>query len=124
MELEKLHEDNRGSISLLTGDMKWDEVTIFHTEAEYARGGCIHRNSDEYTCVIEGEVIYQIGTKTIELKTGESYMIPKNTPHYFWSVINSIVIEWGAKPEEKKQKHLEFRKIVDLINKCRGGETF
>jgi len=33
------------------------------------------------------------------------------------SLSDSIVMEFGATPEEKKEKHPEFRKIVDEINK-------
>ena len=117
MKLKNIHSDNRGAINILTGDMKLDEVTVFNTNAGYARGGCIHEINDEYTVVIEGEVIYCIGGKNITVKKGDSLIIPKNTSHYFISVTDSLVLEWGATPEEKKKKHAKSRQIVDNFNK-------
>jgi len=116
VKLNTIHTDSRGSISLLTEEMKYPEVTVFHTNEGFARGGCIHELSDEYTCVIEGEVEYRIGDKTLRMKDGESAVIPRNTPHYYASITDSIVLEWGATPAEKQKKHAEFRAIVDAIN--------
>ena len=117
MILRELFEDFRGKISLLEGDMTHPEVTIFKTFSGFARGGCIHALHDKYSCVIEGCVEYCIGDKKIRLETGESVVIPQNTPHYYISITDSIVLEWGATPEEKQEKHVEYRKVVDKINK-------
>lgn len=117
MKLNDIFSDFRGKIMTLTGDMTFPEVTIFTTKAGKARGGCIHTESDEYTCVIEGEVEYIIGDKRIYLSTGQNVLIPKNTPHYYISKTDSIVLEWGANPEEKANKHAQTRKIVDEYNK-------
>ena len=117
MELKKIHADIRGTIDLLLdSQMSFDEITVFHTKEGYARGGCIHPKSDEYTTVIDGWVEYTIGNKTYRMGVGESIVIPRNTPHYFVSLTNSIVLEWGATPEEKKNKHPQFRAIVEKIN--------
>ncbi len=116
MRLEEIHADARGKINLLTGDMKLDEITVFTTNAGYARGGCIHEINDEYTVIIEGEVLYCIGDKYSILKKGDSCIIPKLTPHYFLSITDSIVLEWGAIPIEKLKKHAKYRQIVDNIN--------
>ncbi len=116
MRLDKLHEDNRGIISLLTEDMPWPEVSVFTTKAGYSRGGCVHHQNDEFTMVIAGEVLYRIGDEYKILKAGDSYKIPKSSPHYFISITESIVLEFGATPSEKQVKHKEFRKIVNNIN--------
>jgi dTDP-4-dehydrorhamnose 3,5-epimerase-like enzyme len=125
MKLELVQNDNRGSIEIITGLLQFPEATIFKTKAGYARGGCVHNIHDEYICVLEGEVEYitehlttmsgNIVHKTI-LKTGGVGFIPKGTPHYFISLTDSTVIEWGADIVEKKEKHPVFRKIVDEIN--------
>jgi mannose-6-phosphate isomerase-like protein (cupin superfamily) len=119
MNLNKIHEDNRGSINILDGLYKYPEVTVFQTNAGFARGGCIHNENDEYCVVIEGEILYSIGdlNNPKKLKVGESVIIPKSTPHYFLSLTNSTVLEWGATPEEKKVKHPFYRQIVEYINK-------
>jgi len=120
MKLREIHTDDRGTISLLENDLvNYPEVTIFKTNKGYARGGCIHNISDEYCTVIEGHVEYWIGDDMLDMSDGDSMKIPKGTPHYFVSVTDSIVLEWGATVEEKQNKHVEFRKIVDKINQKR-----
>jgi len=116
MLLEKIHSDKRGSISIMTGLQSYPEVTVFKTKAGHARGGCIHRLSKEFVCVIEGIISYTTPDNVVVLKAGESYAIEKETPHYFKSVTDSVVLEWGATVEEKKEKDPIFRVIVDNIN--------
>jgi mannose-6-phosphate isomerase-like protein (cupin superfamily) len=119
MKLNKIYEDNRGEIYLLTDLFVFPEITLFRTFQGKARGGCIHKIHDEYVCVLEGSIQYvweDIEIQTKVLFAGETILIPKNTPHYFKSLSNSLVAEWGASPEEKLEKHITFRKIVDTIN--------
>ena len=125
MELTTIHSDNRGSISALVGDLTTvPEVTIFKTKAGYARGGCIHEKSGEALCVIEGMIKYVWGNdkEEITMTPGRAIVIEPNTPHYYLSVTDSIVMEWGPTLEEKKGKHLEFRAIVDEINKKKDAQ--
>jgi mannose-6-phosphate isomerase-like protein (cupin superfamily) len=118
MRLENIHKDHRGSIFLLLdGIGQFCEVTIFKTNRGAARGGCVHNIHDEFCCVIDGEVKYVIGEKICFLSAGRTVMIKKGTPHYFISTTDSIVMEWGASSDEKKNKHPRFRAIVDSINK-------
>ena len=124
MELKTIHKDKRGSISLVTGLREFKEMTIFKTNKGYARGGCIHNKHNEYTTVIEGEVEYHIGNNTYILIDGDSTKIPVGTPHYFVSLTDSVVLEWGADPEEKEEKHKETREIVNGINKISEHALF
>lgn len=115
MELEKIHKDERGEIWTLMIDGV--EHTFLKSNKGYARGGCVHRFSEEYVVVLDGSVEYHIrGKKPRICRKGESLSIPPNTPHYFIVLENAIVLEWGASPEEKKEKHPEWRKVVDRIN--------
>ena len=117
LKLSKLHEDKRGEIYLITGDLKeHEEITLFTTRKGYARGGCIHNINDEYWTILEGSVRYWVGDKIKDYSTGDSLVIPKATPHYFLSLTDSLVTEFGATPAEKKEKYEPFRKIVDSIN--------
>jgi mannose-6-phosphate isomerase-like protein (cupin superfamily) len=112
-----IHEDERGEIYLIKGNLKENkEITLFITYKDFARGGCIHDQHDEYCIVLEGEIVYKIGKNTCHLKRGDSIIVPKSTPHFFVSKIDSVVIEYGADPEEKKKKHPEFRKMMEEIN--------
>ena len=117
MKLSLIHQDNRGQIlSLKSDNFYYPEVTIFETNAGFARGGCIHNLSDEFCTVVSGQVEYVIGEELHILSDGMSISIPKGTPHYFTSWGYSVVLEWGATIEEKGVKHAEYRQIVDRIN--------
>lgn len=117
MKSNLIHSDKRGRILSLVGDnLPFDEVTIFETNAGFARGGCVHNLNDEYCTVISGQVEYVIGEELHVLTDGMSITIPKGTPHYFISWGSSIVLEWGPTIEEKKERHQEYRQIVDRIN--------
>ena len=118
LRLEKIHKDGRGEIYTLVGNSlkESEEITIFTTNKGYARGGCIHRLNDEFCCVLEGDIEYRIGKKLKVMSKGDICKVPKNTPHYYYSVVDSIVAEWGATVPEKREKHDGFRRIVDRIN--------
>lgn len=116
MKLKQIHKDFRGTIDIINGLDKYPEVTVFKTKAEHARGGCIHKDNEEFVCVIEGIIEYYSGEERRRLFPGDSFHIPKNTPHYFISMTDSTVLEWGATEEEKQEKHDKFRRIVDEIN--------
>jgi hypothetical protein len=116
LTLKEIHSDYRGSIYLLEGIWGYPELTVFFTKAGCARGGCIHPKSDEHCTVISGHIHYVIGKLEYHMQDGDSRMIPKNTPHYFFSHTDSVILEWGAMPEEKKNKDPELRKVVETIN--------
>lgn len=119
MEIKKVWSDKRGeTFSLTDENLGWQEVAIFHTKAGVARGGCIHPNSSEMLCVISGEIEYVYGEdmQKICLYPGDSFLTDPNTPHYFLSKTDSIVMEWGPLLEEKQAKHDRFREIVNAIN--------
>jgi len=116
LSLTKINEDARGQIYIIEGFNDIPELTLFTTKSNKARGGCIHHINDENCTVLSGRVIYVVGDKVSSKKTSESIIIPKSTPHYFFSNTDSVVIEWGATAAEKKEKHKEFRAIVDGIN--------
>ena len=123
MQLNKVHSDSRGSIDVLVGEelTTCPEVTIFKTKGGMARGGCWHEHSTEHLCVIEGHILYVYKDskgllQSKNLYTGNSFTIPPATAHYFVSITDSIVIEFGPQLSEKQAKHEEFRKVVDKIN--------
>jgi len=121
MLLETVHTDERGTIFALNNIGFFDEITMFETKKGHARGGCVHPNTDEYFCVLSGMIELVLGnadgTDTIKfMKTGDSTTITKNTSHYFYSVIDSLVCEWGPKLEEKNVRDAKYRARVDEIN--------
>lgn len=120
LEIKKIHEDDRGEIYSIVGDTLKEnyEIVLLITKKGYARGGCVHPNSDEYCTVLEGSVKYWLGNELPEwLHKGMSIMIPKSTPHFFRSQRDSIIAEWGPNPEEKDIKDIKMRNTVMEINK-------
>jgi len=120
MKLTQIHNDKRGKILLLTEDLKeHEEITIMTCKKGFARGGCIHKDNDEYCTLLEGTATYyvnKIHVPYIKMTKGSTIKIPKNSPHYFVATSDCIMLEWGATPVEKQEKHKEFRKRVDEIN--------
>jgi len=120
MLFEKIHSDIRGEIYIFKESIQYPEITLLKTIKGFARGGCIHNINCEYFCVLEGKVkyVYENKNKIIKkyMKVGEVLVIPKSTPHYFISITDSLVIEWGVTEEERKVKHPKFREIVENIN--------
>jgi quercetin dioxygenase-like cupin family protein len=124
MQLNKINEDDRGSIHAITGALlNIPEVAIMKTKAGLARGGCIHYKSHEYLCVLEGKITYHYHLQGLpfeyvrEMKAGDIICIPPNTPHYMVSDTDSIIAEWGPTPEEKQVKHEQMRRLVLEHNK-------
>jgi len=116
LKMDKIHEDKRGEIYSITGDLKDDEIVVFTCKKGKSRGGCIHNINDEYFVVLEGTIKYKIGDDVEMYSKGMAGFVPSKTPHYFVAQTDCIVAEWGATIQEKKEKHLETRKIVDEIN--------
>jgi len=119
MKLTKIFKDFRGEIfSLTENPLTVPEVSIMTCKAGLARGGCVHHKSKEHLCVIEGVIQYVYGEdkKHVMLHAGQSITIEPNTPHFFLSITDSIVSEWGPQLEEKQEKYEPFRKIVMEIN--------
>lgn len=125
MKLDKIFADKRGEIySVTESPLTLPEVSFLTCNAGMARGGCIHRKNFEHLCVIEGTMNYYYGLENddissmrhITLRAGQSFTIPPNTPHFMLALTNCVFIEFGCEIEEKQEKYLPYRKIVDDIN--------
>jgi mannose-6-phosphate isomerase-like protein (cupin superfamily) len=117
-KVEKVNEDNRGSIHTISGILDdGKEITILVTRKGYARGGCIHGINDEHVVVLDGSVKYWIGDDHPEmLYKGMTTVVPFNSKHMLVSQTDSIVMEWGKTKEEVDKKDVEMKKKVDEIN--------
>ena len=112
--LKQIHSDKRGEIWILDGFASFSECKILKTNKGSARGGCVH-TQDEYLVVLEGTIGLACGETYYLLNKGDSRKILANTPHYFYSIKDSVVSEWGASLEGTT-KDPEFLKIVEEIN--------
>ena len=120
MKIEKVHSDSRGETHSLTSELltNCEEVAYFYTRKGISRGGCIHPSSREHLCVINGEIQYVYGDdmQKITLYEGDSFTIEANVPHYFTSITDSLVMEWGCPLSDKKTHHPYFRSVVEALN--------
>jgi len=117
LESKLIHKDSRGTITCFYIDGV--EYTILQTRKGFARGGCIH-NVVEHAAVLQGEVEYHIrGNAAFKVQKGDNVHVQSETPHYFVSLTDSIVLEWNAPPDQKKRKDTEWRSMVEKINEER-----
>jgi len=121
LKVKEIYSDERGKILILEGDelKEHEEVTILITKKGFARGGCIHERSDEFSTVLEGEVDYYMEYKPFpwaKLKKGDIISVPKGTPHYFLAKTDCIVMEWGPAPDDNDKKDKKMRAKVEKIN--------
>ena len=129
-----VNEDERGEISVLFDPVEEDnkEIAILRTNKGFVRGGCVHNLNDEIVLVVKGKVQYHIITKWKKknpntlidgedhvqiLVGGDKILVPKGKPHYYISLTDSIVIEFGATTPEKQKKHPEIREMVERLNR-------
>ena len=118
LSMKKIHEDKRGYIFLVKNLLENNkEFTFLETKKGFARGGCLHPK-DEYVVVLKGKIKLILGNEEIELNTGESIKIPANKTHAWVALRRLHPSEWGVTEEEKKERDLELRKIIDKINEA------
>lgn len=117
LKLERVHQDKRGEIYSLM-DKSWlANIVLLITEQGCARGGCVHKESDEYVTVLGGRIKFYIeGMEPRILKKGDNIIVPCGKPHYFVSLTSSLVIEWGITFLDKGKYNKSFRNIVNKIN--------
>jgi quercetin dioxygenase-like cupin family protein len=116
LKLKQIHRDKRGKIHVLLDDEGNEIASLLSTKQHFARGGCIHKKNNEHCVVLKGRILYSRSHFPTETGSkGTVFFIKKNTPHYFVSLTDSLVMEFGATPEEQV-KHKATRKIVDRIN--------
>lgn len=126
MKLTKIHEDKRGSIHVLTGDLvTCHEITILKTNQGYMRGGCYHYHTKEYLFVVEGMIELVLRSGSVELRKvlgpGMSWQINPCVAHYFEALSDCIVQEYGPSAEEKTTHDEEYRKRVTEHNTKRDS---
>jgi len=113
LKLNRIYEDKRGEIYTIT-DKDDNEITILITRAGKARGGCIHQE-EEHILVLSGYAEYNINDSINYCHKGGGLIIPRDTPHYYISHTDSVILEWGAS-FNNTIKDKETRKIVEDIN--------
>lgn len=115
MNLEKIHTDKRGEVYIITDNGK-EISNLLYTKEGFARGGCVHKE-EEHLFVVRGRIKLFIPEKEMELSDTECVYIPANTPHYFVSFTDSIVMEAGA-----QQLDIKYQPYLDKINEINSSK--
>ena len=77
-----------GAILMLAGDRTAGSLALVeHPLQPRALGSPMHthRNEDEYSVVLEGQVGAQIGNQTVLAGPGDVLVKPRGVPHAFWN---------------------------------------
>lgn len=117
MQMNKIHEDERGEIYSIPLSGK-EDIAIITTNKGYARGGHKHPNNDEYFIVVKGIIKLWMDESHELYHEGMSECIPHGCRHFFISLTDSIIIHWGADETQTVEDH-EYRGYVDGTNKRR-----
>lgn len=65
----------------------------------------LHYEQEEWFCVMEGEVAFQVGDKRLALKPGESVLAPRRIPHTFSSTVPSSRLLIAFTPAGKMEQY-------------------
>jgi len=106
-------EDSRGRI--MKYDINGSRFNVLFTKKGALRSGDFHPAA-QFDLVLSGtiEIIQRLGKKSVsrKIKANEMIAIPKDVPHLFKSVTDSVVVEWWDGPF-KAQYYKPYRDIVD-----------
>jgi len=112
MKIEKVHEDERGSIHRIL--FKGKEFIILSTKKGFLRGGDYHK-SKQHDVVLTGkmEFRYKINGKeqTKTLGAGEMIHFEPNVPHMFSAKEDTLIVEWLDGKFEKSY-YQPYRRLV------------
>lgn len=114
MEFKEAHSDGRRTIFANTELLNGKEVSIIKLNAAKAIGGCMHSEREFYT-IISGLVIIRNGDEKCIETDGSSGIFNPLTPHAFFALRDSIIMEWGITPEDK----LNSKKDGKLLSEIR-----
>ena len=109
--------DERGFISKLQG-IQIPTYLLF-TKKGYARGGCIHKDDDEWLVVLSGRIFFSNGDVHAYLTPGMVIKTPKGKAHYLLAKSDSYVLEWGASFDKEIKDH-KMRSMVEYVNKAKN----
>lgn len=115
MKIDKVQEDKRGEIwKIETGKRT---AFLSKTFKGKARGGDIHDGS-QYTLILEGKVkvLMKFPEREKEeiLEKNDLIIVPKDIPHVFIALEDSVFLEWHELPlpEYSKKRFFEpYRKL-------------
>ena len=110
---EDIHSDDRREILANTTLLDGKEISIIKLKKGKAVGGCMHEK-EEYFAVIDGCVLISNGVVNTVGLPGDAGTFYPNTPHAFYAEEDSVIMEWGISPEEKK-KDLKDKEMLNKV---------
>jgi len=113
MEIEKIHEDKRGSLHRILFEGK--EFLLVFTKKGMLRGGDYHK-STQHDVVLSGSMEFRYKKGTLEqiktLGVGEMIHFEPNVPHVFTAKEDTLIIEW-LEGEFEKSYYEPYRRLVE-----------
>lgn len=113
MEIEKIHEDKRGSLHRIL--FRGKEFLIVFTKKGMLRGGDYHK-STQHDVVLIGWMEFRYkkdGQEQIKtLKAGEMIHFEPGVPHMFTAKEDTLILEW-LDGEFEKSYYEPYRKLVE-----------
>lgn len=100
-KFEEVSKDARRSIYANETLLNGKEVSIIKLKRGKAIGGCMH-DKDEYFVVLSGCVLVSNGIENTVCMAPDAGTFKAGTPHAFYGTDDSIIMEWGISPEDKK----------------------
>lgn len=112
MEIEKVNEDQRGSIHRIL--FKGKEFIILFTKKGCLRGGDYHK-SNQHDIVLTGKLEFKYKAngreQTKTLGAGEMICFEPNVPHMFSAKEDTLIVEW-LDGEFEKSYYQPYRRLV------------
>jgi hypothetical protein len=114
---KKVSEDERRTIYSNTELLGGKEISIIKLNKDKAIGGCMHE-SEEYWTILDGCVVVSNGTINEVALPPDAGTFLNKVPHAFFAEEDSIIIEYGLCPKDKKDspKDEELLNRVKLFN--------
>jgi len=113
MELEKIHEDKRGSLHRIL--FKGKEFLLVFTKKGMLRGGDYHK-STQHDVVLMGSMEFRYKKGALDqiktLSAGEMIHFEPNVPHMFTAKEDTLIIEW-LDGEFEKSYYEPYRKLTE-----------
>ncbi len=113
LKIEKVHEDERGSIHRIL--FKGKEFIILFTKKGYLRGGDYHK-SKQHDVVLTGKMEFRYKTngreRTTTLGAGEMIHFEPNVPHIFSAKEDTLIVEWLDGKFEKAY-YQPYRRLIE-----------
>ena len=102
LSLKVSGKDTNQQLSMYFGTYKKNDGPPLH----------VHYKQDEQFYIVDGEILFQVGTEKYTLKSGDTIFLPKNVPHTFLVLSETGKLFFQTNPSGKTEAF--FKKLSEL----------